>query len=206
MSDVKGRSGRKQFVATQEQRDIVKDLAGRAVPQALICRVILNPQTGKPISEPTLRRAFRSEIDTGQTLVSAMVGSMLVSAALGTKPPCGPPIKGDMARLKAAMFFLERRAGWTQGLRRRFPASLVVGRNTRMSPTQSSGSSLSLPVCANALPPLKALPWKSALHRGSKPKKTDDLGGRNYPVNYLRPRRQMSNHIAFGLGLDLRHG
>ena len=45
MSDVKGRSGRKQFVATQEQRDIVKGLAGRAVPQALICRVILNPQT-----------------------------------------------------------------------------------------------------------------------------------------------------------------
>jgi len=115
MSDVKGRSGRKQFVATQEQRDIVKGLAGRAVPQALICRVILNPQTGRPISEPTLRRAFRSEIDTGQTLVSAMVGSVLVSAALGTKPPCGLPIKGDMARLKAAMFFLERRAGWTQG-------------------------------------------------------------------------------------------
>ena len=39
MSDVKGRSGRKQFVATQEQRDIVKGLAGRAVPQALICRL-----------------------------------------------------------------------------------------------------------------------------------------------------------------------
>ena len=115
MSAVRGRSGRKKFVATQDQRDIVKGLAGRAVPQALICRVIVNPQTGRPISEPTLRRAFRIEIDTGQTLVTAMVGSVLLSAALGTKPPCGPPIKGDIARLKAAMFFLERRAGWTRG-------------------------------------------------------------------------------------------
>ena len=106
MSGVKGRSGRKKFVATQDQRDLVKDLAGRAVPQELICRVILNPQTGRRISEPTLRRVFRSEIDAGQALVTAMVGSVLVSAALGTRPPCGPPIKDDLARLRAAMFYL----------------------------------------------------------------------------------------------------
>jgi hypothetical protein len=118
MSGVKGRSGRTKFVPTEDQRDMVRDLAGRAVRHEVICRVIVNPQTGRPISEPTLRRAFRSEIDAGQTLVTAMVGSVLVSAALGTKPPCGPPIKDDMVRLKAAMFYLERRAGWTQGFGR----------------------------------------------------------------------------------------
>jgi hypothetical protein len=115
MSGVKGRSGRTKFVPTEDQRDMVRDLAGRAVRHEVSCRVIVNPQTGRPISEPTLRRAFRSEIDAGQALVTAMVGSVLVSAALGTKPPCGPPIKDDMVRLKAAMFYLERRAGWTQG-------------------------------------------------------------------------------------------
>jgi hypothetical protein len=115
MPGVKGRSGRKNFVATREQRDLVKDLAGRAVPQALICRAILNPQTGEPISEPTLRRVFRQELDIGRTLVTVRVGNFLVDAVLGTRPAFGQPIRSEWVRVKAAMFYLERRAGWTSG-------------------------------------------------------------------------------------------
>jgi len=46
-----GRSGRKSFVATTEQRNNVKILVGLGVPQAMICQLVVNPQTGKPLDE-----------------------------------------------------------------------------------------------------------------------------------------------------------
>ena len=53
-----GRSGRKSFVATPEQRNNVKILVGLGVPQAMICQLVVNPQTGKPLDEGTLKKAF----------------------------------------------------------------------------------------------------------------------------------------------------
>jgi hypothetical protein len=49
MSGKPGRSGRKSFVATPEQRNNVKILVGLGVPQAMICQLVMNPQTGKPL-------------------------------------------------------------------------------------------------------------------------------------------------------------
>ena len=51
MSGKPGRSGRKSFVATPEQRNNVKILVGLGVPQAMICELVVNPQTGKPLDE-----------------------------------------------------------------------------------------------------------------------------------------------------------
>jgi hypothetical protein len=42
-------------------------LAGRGIPQEDIRRLILNPQTGKPLSINTLERAFATEIKTAKT-------------------------------------------------------------------------------------------------------------------------------------------
>ena len=67
MSGKPGRSGRKPFEATADQRNTVKIMSGLGVPEQKICLPVTNPATGKPISEPTLRRAFRREIDSGQT-------------------------------------------------------------------------------------------------------------------------------------------
>jgi hypothetical protein len=65
MSGKPGRCGRKSFVATPEQRNNVKILVGLGVPQAMICQLVVNPQTGKPLDEGTLKKHFPREIAVG---------------------------------------------------------------------------------------------------------------------------------------------
>ena len=65
MSGKPGRSGRKSFVATPEQRNNVKILVGLGIPQAMICQLVVNPQTGKPLDEGTLKKHFPREIAVG---------------------------------------------------------------------------------------------------------------------------------------------
>jgi hypothetical protein len=82
MSGKPGRSGRTMFAPTADQRNTVKIMAGLGVPQDKICLSVVNAATGKPVSEPTLRRAFRREIESGQTELITLVGNMLVNSAL----------------------------------------------------------------------------------------------------------------------------
>ena len=116
MSGQPGRSGRKTFVPTADQRNTVKIMARLGIPEDKICLTVINPQTNKPISKPTLQRAFRNEIATGQTELTTLVGTALVDAALGKRPDGGEPIKSDAARVSAMTFFLECRAGWKRGM------------------------------------------------------------------------------------------
>ena len=53
MSGKPGRSGRKSFVATPEQRNNVKILVGLGVPQAMICQLIGRASSGRPLPAPT---------------------------------------------------------------------------------------------------------------------------------------------------------
>ena len=107
--------GRK-FVPTAEQLTTVKVMVGLGITERQICLSIINPQTGKPISEPTLRRAFRREIETGQAELTALIGNMVINTALGRQPAGGgEPIKSDAkTRLHAAMFYLECRGRLAQ--------------------------------------------------------------------------------------------
>jgi hypothetical protein len=116
MSGKPGRSGRKTFVPTTDQRNTVKIMVGLGSPEDKICLTVINPQTGKPISKSTLRRAFRHEIDIAQTELNTAVGTALVDAALGKRPAGGEPIKSDAARVSAMTFYLECRAGWKRGM------------------------------------------------------------------------------------------
>ena len=116
MSGKAGRSGRTKFLPTADQRNTVKVMSGLGIPEEKICLTIINPQTGKPLSAPTLRRAFRLELNSGQTELHTLVGTALVDAALGRKTPGGEPIKSDAARVNAMTFFLECRAGWKRGM------------------------------------------------------------------------------------------
>ena len=65
MSGVAGRSGRKAFVPDAVDRNIVRKLTGWGIPQQHICRVVTNPQTGKPLDPKSLRKHFALEIRTG---------------------------------------------------------------------------------------------------------------------------------------------
>jgi hypothetical protein len=116
MSGQPGRSGRKAFEPTADQRNTVKIMAGLAIPEDQICLAIINPQTRKPISTTTLRRAFRQEINTAQIELHTLVGNALINAALGERPIAGEPIRSDAARMNAMMFYLECRAGWKRGM------------------------------------------------------------------------------------------
>src|SRR5580698_2344437 len=74
MSGKPGRSGRKSFVATPEQRNNVKILVGLGVPQAMICQLVVNPQTGKPLDEGPLekRRLVTAHVDSGPSYQRAV--------------------------------------------------------------------------------------------------------------------------------------
>ena len=92
MSGKPGRCGRKSFVATPEQRNNVKILVGLGVPQAMICQLVVNPQTGKPLDEGTLKKHFPREIAVG--------------AAELRKLPMPPSTNDDPAGSASARFAL----------------------------------------------------------------------------------------------------
>jgi hypothetical protein len=93
MSGVAGRSGRKKFVPTPNQRDIVTVLASRGIPREHICQLITNPQTGKPLSVKTLVLAFVSEIMTGEAQLKLRIGRFMIDTILGHTPVDAKPIR-----------------------------------------------------------------------------------------------------------------
>lgn len=97
-------AGRKPFTPTKEQRNMVQAMTGYGIPQEDICLVIHNPITGKPIDGKTLRRAFRTEINTGTVIANSKVAESLYNKALGT----------GQGAVTAAIFWLKTRAGWKE--------------------------------------------------------------------------------------------
>jgi hypothetical protein len=89
-------------------------MVGLGVPQEQIRRVVINPQTGKPLSVKTLELAFALEIKIGTVQLTALIGSFLIDSVLGRKPRYGVPIKNDQARMTGAIFYLKCRAGWNE--------------------------------------------------------------------------------------------
>jgi hypothetical protein len=71
------------FEPTRQQRDMVEALVGYGMPYLEICRLVLNPRTGKPIDTKTLMKAFRSELDVGATKANAKVAESLFKQATG---------------------------------------------------------------------------------------------------------------------------
>lgn len=95
-------AGRKSFEPTAEQRKLVESAAGFGIPQEDIARLIINPQTGKPLAPKSLRLHFRAELDTGATKANMLVANALFKAATGTG-------KGAVT---AAIWWTKSRMGW----------------------------------------------------------------------------------------------
>ena len=53
------------FEPTQEQRDVVKLLAGYGTPLDRIVKVARNPNTRRPIKVETLQKHFADELESG---------------------------------------------------------------------------------------------------------------------------------------------
>ena len=115
MSGVAGRSGRKIFVPTPEQRNTVRVLVALGIPQKQICRLVLNRQTQKPLDHKTLRKHLAHEIAIGTVELHALIGKFMVATILGTPPPAGTvAIKDDRARGQLMMFLLKTKFGWKE--------------------------------------------------------------------------------------------
>lgn len=95
-----------KFVPTREQRTIVELACGFGYTQPQICRLIINPQTGKGVDEKTLRENFREELDAGADKATFAVLNNLYNMA--TKP--GPQ------GASTAMFWAKTRAGFRENV------------------------------------------------------------------------------------------
>lgn len=97
--------GRKKFKPDEKQRLTVSVMAACGMPHAEIARQIINPDTGLPISEPTLRSAFREDLDVGKERANALVAqSLFKKATQGT----------GAGAVTAAIFWLKTQAGWKE--------------------------------------------------------------------------------------------
>jgi hypothetical protein len=108
---------RPSFVPSADQRDIVEATIAFGIPEAQVCHLIKNPQTGKPISEHTLRKHFAAEIAIGAVKLKSLVGTLIVNTILGRKDPVSKEplgINDNHARAMLTVFFAKTRMGWKE--------------------------------------------------------------------------------------------
>ncbi|MGO4151494.1 hypothetical protein [Cupriavidus sp. YAF13] len=77
-------AGRKPFEPTTADCKLVESAAAFGIPQDEIARLIINPQTGKPLAAVSLRKHFRTELETGATKANIAVANSLFRAATGS--------------------------------------------------------------------------------------------------------------------------
>lgn len=94
------KTGPKPFNPSEEQRSLVLKLTGFGVKQEDICKVITH-EDGSPISDRTLRKHFRDELDTGLIDANAKVANALFKSAM----------QGSVG---AQIFWLKSRARWKE--------------------------------------------------------------------------------------------
>jgi hypothetical protein len=140
-----GRPMSKQFVPTADHRGNVEAMTGFGIPEAEICRLIRNPETGKPIDKKTLELHFADEIATGQTKANATVGRFIYATI--TKGPGGSNY--EPGRIDLAKFWAARRMGWKETSVHQHEGKLdngssareiVTGLITRLSDARTAGS------------------------------------------------------------------
>src|SRR5215468_382257 len=74
-------AGKPPFEPTKEQRRIVSVLAGVGRPHKEIATLVINPRTGKPIDDVTLRLRFPEELCQAKAKVSLILGTSLLGKA-----------------------------------------------------------------------------------------------------------------------------
>lgn len=102
-------AGRPPFEATNEERQLVKALASYGTKQETIVLLVKRPK-GKagelaPISLPTLRKHFKTELAEGEPSFLAKVADQAAKMALNEKHP---------KQFEAIRFILKCRAGWRE--------------------------------------------------------------------------------------------
>jgi hypothetical protein len=113
LSDQRGR-GRPEFEPNDDQRKNVEILVALGIPEADICALVRD-RNDKPISENTLRKHFRKEINHGAGMLNARVGNFMVSTILGLEIPKDSgitPITNESVRGGLLELYVAARMGW----------------------------------------------------------------------------------------------
>jgi len=84
---------------------MVETLVGYGLTHDEVKVLIINPETGKPISRETLRKHFPDELERGKPLVASRIAESLYRRAIDLKHPQGA---------QCAMFFAKCKMGWRQ--------------------------------------------------------------------------------------------
>ncbi len=94
-------AGRKTFKPTQEQRELVEKLSSFGIRIDEI-PVFVFGATGKPISEPTLKKYFKKEIEHGRLKANFKVANALYKNAT------------DGGNVTAQIWWLKTQGGWRE--------------------------------------------------------------------------------------------
>lgn len=110
--------GRKAFEPTEKDRAYVETMAGYGIEHNHICKLIDNPRTGKPISPKTLRKTFRSELDTGMVKANVRVTESLFLQCVGAPAvydKAGKKLRSEQPRIPtASIYWTKARMGWKE--------------------------------------------------------------------------------------------
>lgn len=98
------RKGIPNFKASDEQRKLVRQLAGVGIPHEQI-RLLVKDVNDKPVSQDTLVRHFADELEEGKVATIAQVAGKLVATALGAPSP---------QATTSQIFYLKTQAGWKE--------------------------------------------------------------------------------------------
>jgi hypothetical protein len=101
---------RRPFQPTEENRRTVLAMAGYGIPHDHIAVVV-------GIAPMTLRKHFRAELDTGETLANAKVAETLYRMATSGE------------NVAAAIFWLKARAGWSEKFEHQHGGAIVIHLN-----------------------------------------------------------------------------
>jgi hypothetical protein len=72
--------GHPPFIPTDEQRRFVIAMAGIRMTWEEIRQLVVNPQTGEPITKTTLARAFKRELTNGKAKLKSLVATRFYEA------------------------------------------------------------------------------------------------------------------------------
>ena len=112
--------GQPPHAPTDETRQVVRMMAGCGIPQMQIAPVV-------GISDETLRKYYRRELDLGLIEANAKVAEALFRQAIG----------GDVG---AAIWWTKCRMGWRERAGAEYSGSLAVAVRTAAASIQDNGS------------------------------------------------------------------
>lgn len=98
------RKGIPNFKPTDEQRKLVRQLAGVGIPHESI-RLLVKDANDNAVSQDTLVRHFGPELEEGKVATIAQVAGKLVATALGAPSP---------QATTSQIFYLKTQAGWKE--------------------------------------------------------------------------------------------